>query len=641
MARIGENLSTEPGHAVNQMQETSLHPGSTSSALLAQNRQRMTPKRRIDALLWKYGLKYARIIKKIPILNGIAQKQYTKLSFDYHAGPFMSQPRQQPAQGLSDMPWSYNRFRRQASEEGLKGKIKLFVFTCLGFFASWQEQINAALFQTIYARQAASEDKLTRMIEHSIAIMQARTESAHSQIDPSFKQTVMSGSIQSKSLSVIKEIDSLLNNQVEHYQPIYGIPGKFFTTKAKRACSDRAKIIERYFNNDVNSLRILDIGSSLGYFCFYLADRGALAEGWDFNDLNYYVSNLTKEINTISNAKFVLRSLDLDTVKNIPYDNYDCVLALSVFHHIKHEHGLAYCQDLIKSLLDKIPVLIIELANKNENKHYLIDTLPTNELEFFSRVKNYNIEKIGDFDTHVSETKRSMYAISQKHITVNNHKYVINKVLYKSFQFFNSPIQRRYYYTTNYLIKKYHLAPHVVNEENFKQIINEINILNIIGPANISHTARLVDYELGKTSVVLVLNRINGTLLPDLIDRLNIKEKDNIVKSILVILCELESVGIFHNDIRSWNIIIDNNNEPHIIDFGLASLAENENNLIAFAYLVNSLITNRPESNTYNKKTLPAFSKSILYTKYISPLNSGKIKSFKNLYDKTIRRLID
>jgi len=653
-ARIRENLNSEPSLHTMQAHVTSLDAVNAPIRSVSLDSQRMTLREHGNAFLWKYGIKYAGVIKKIPILKGIALKLYYKLSFDYYARPLIPQAHQSPTRGLVDMPWSYNRFRKQSGQDGLKGKLKLCLFTCLGFFASWQEQINEALFQAIIDQQAGTDSKLSQLeagTDSKLSQLEAGTDSKLSQLEAGTdsklsqlldqaianQQAAINNIYLSNSLRVINEIDHLLNTQVEHYQPIYGMPSTFFSTKAKRDCSDRAKIIENYFNNDFNNLRVLDIGSSLGYFCFYLADRGALAEGWDSNELNYYVSNLTKEINAITNASFLCRTLDLDTVKNIPYDKYDCALALSVFQHINNEHELAYSQNLIKSLLDKIPVLIVELANKNENTNvHWKDTLPPNELEFFSKLRNCKIQKIGEFGTHLSDIKRSMYVISQKYITVNNHKYLIDKVLYKPYESFRLPLQRRFYYTRNYFIKKYHLKFRLNNEENFKQIINEINILNLINDANVSHTTRLVDYELGKNNITLVLNKINGTLLSDVLNQLSNKAKGEIINHILEILCALESAGIFHNDIRSWNIIIDNNNEPYVIDFGLASLVEKENNLIAFAFLVNSLITNKSESETYNKESLPDFTRSTLYTKYIKPIRSGKIRSFKNLYDKII-----
>ena len=113
--------------------------------------------------------------------------------------------------------------------------------------------------------------------------------------------------------------------------------------------------------------------------------------------------------------------------------------------------------------------------------------------------------------------------------------------------------------------------------------------------------------------------------MSDSLPQLQDEEKEHIIDKILAILCELESIGIFHNDIRSWNIMIDTKNNPYLIDFGLSAFGEKENNLYAFAYLVDSLIKNIPESNLYNKKTLPEFTNNRLYLKYISPIMSERI----------------
>ena len=260
------------------------------------------------------------------------------------------------------MNWSYNILLEQAKKEGFKGKIKLFLFKFFGFVAAWQEQINNALFQGI-ADQQSEIEKLNQSIAN--------------QNDQLNQLTIVTNNNQSNSCKLITEINQLLNNQVEYYQPIYGIPAIFFTSKSKRDCSERVKVIENYFDKDVFNLRILDIGSSLGYFCFYLADRGAFVDGWESIEMNYHVSNLVKQINQINSANFYLRTLDRDTIKNIPNDNYDCVLALSIFQHINNLYGLNYCQDLIQTLLEKSPILIVELANRQENTDvYWKDSLP-------------------------------------------------------------------------------------------------------------------------------------------------------------------------------------------------------------------------------------------------------------------------
>jgi 2-polyprenyl-3-methyl-5-hydroxy-6-metoxy-1,4-benzoquinol methylase len=430
---------------------------------------------------------------------------------------------------------------------------------------------------------------------------------------------------------IVNEINRLLNTQVKHSQPIYGVPGTFFSTKSEMSCSERAKIVEKYFNGNVNNIRILDTASSLGYFCFYLADRGAFTEGWDSLELNVYVANLTKEINGISTTRFFCRRFDADSIKYISCDYYDCVLLFDVLHQTAQQYGLEYSRQLIKSLADKIPVLIVEFKKpKKEIEYGQTGNMQNNDLDFFSILVDYKIDKLGEFTIPDSDTVDSIYAVSQKYIDVNNHKYLISETLYHAHKDLTLPMpQRRFYLSNSFFIKQYFLN----NPENFKQIINEINILHLLENTKISNITRLIDYELEKNSVTLVLNRINGSLLYEVLDRLSELDKLNICHKILAILCDLELLKIFHNDIRSWNIIIDSQSEPHIFDFGLSSFFERENNLIAFAFLVNSLITNIPEEKTYDKKSLPECSDSILDTKYIAPIRSGKIKTFRDLYD--------
>jgi O-antigen chain-terminating methyltransferase len=129
----------------------------------------------------------------------------------------------------------------------------------------------------------------------------------------------------------------------------------------------------------------------------------------------------------------------------------------------------------------------------------------------------------------------------------------------------------------------------------------------------------------------LVLKKIGGTLLSESLQELREEEKENICKKLLMIICDLESFGVFHNDIRTWNIMLDSKNDPYLFDFGLSSFVEKENNLFAFAFLVNSLITNKVEETTYNKNYLPEFTENTLYKRYIAPVGTGQIKIFKDL----------
>src|SRR5687768_101333 len=94
---------------------------------------------------------------------------------------------------------------------------------------------------------------------------------------------------------------------VEPYQPLYGLAG--IITEPKRTSADRCRVIEKSLG-DVTGLRILDIGSSLGFVSYYFADRGASVEGWDSNVNNIETTRLVGELNGIENATFKFKEFN-------------------------------------------------------------------------------------------------------------------------------------------------------------------------------------------------------------------------------------------------------------------------------------------------------------------------------------------
>jgi SAM-dependent methyltransferase len=124
------------------------------------------PRSSFDNFLWKYGTRYAKTIKKFPILKTIAEKQHSRLT---------SRERLQTTSGASaplnnesldflGVNWYYHHFFEQTKTEGLKGKIKLWILKYLGFFAWWQGQINKIIYQEL-TRQRAELTERDRKIE--------------------------------------------------------------------------------------------------------------------------------------------------------------------------------------------------------------------------------------------------------------------------------------------------------------------------------------------------------------------------------------------------------------------------------------------------------------------------------------------
>ncbi len=69
------------------------------------------------------------------------------------------------------------------------------------------------------------------------------------------------------------------HKKVDPYQPLYGVEG---FGDPQRQSNDRCEAICSHFGDQVDGLRVLDVGCYIGYLTFYLADRGAKTTGWDY-----------------------------------------------------------------------------------------------------------------------------------------------------------------------------------------------------------------------------------------------------------------------------------------------------------------------------------------------------------------------
>lgn len=199
-------------------------------------------------------------------------------------------------------------------------------------------------------------------------------------------------------------------NRVEHYQPLYGVTG---VEGPLRSCRDRAVAIETALGSSGRRFRLVDFGSSLGYFPFYFADRGATTTGVDINPENTAVALATQRINGLA-ATFKTGALDLATVSAILPGEYDVALALSVLHHITLRRGLDYVKQLVAELLARIPILVVELAHRDEGVNFAWrESLPEDPLEIFAACSNIQIHRLGDFSSHLSSSVRPMYCITR------------------------------------------------------------------------------------------------------------------------------------------------------------------------------------------------------------------------------------
>ena len=218
------------------------------------------------------------------------------------------------------------------------------------------------------------------------------------------------GRVESHPVAATAALADQYFSTIENYQPLYGITE---VIPPLRHCRDRATAIEAALPLRTNGLRLIDFGSSLGYFPFYFSDRGGVATGWDINPKNIKMSLACQQLNGLP-ATFDATPLSLESAQGIAPNTYDVALILSVLHHIGHQNGLDYVQALMKTLLERIPVLVLELAHREEGVQYPWRmSLPKDPLAILATCPAFHVTRLGDFPSHLSDSTRPLFLVER------------------------------------------------------------------------------------------------------------------------------------------------------------------------------------------------------------------------------------
>lgn len=408
-----------------------------------------------------------------------------------------------------------------------------------------------------------------------------------------------------------KELLDLLP-KVEIYQPLYNVSLPKETKvnldiKRLESSKGRAEAVLQYLGNNskVKSLNILDIGSSLGYMDLYFSERGHKTYGIDISENNVKISRLLAKLNQLDNVKFDVKEFNKEFVSEVDY-SYDIAFIFSVLHHIVKEHGLEYAQDLMVELLDKTPLVFAELALKEEKVDFpWKEALPEDHLAVFAKCKDCQIELLGYFDTHLSNVKRPLYAVKKKSMIINGKVYGFNKLSFISYNHNSNAIDhrtRRYYAADDYIIKEV-IAKYLPIKYECGNLISFYNNKDLI--QNIP-TARLYDWDQNGERIRFVFEKIKGNNLADIIKDIDDKQKRNIVYKVISIISSIEKNGLYYNDLRPWNFIVDfiDNGEAEvkIIDFDMTMPVAAESSLESLLWLMQQLNKGEVEVIDFAKK---------------------------------------
>jgi O-antigen chain-terminating methyltransferase len=364
-------------------------------------------------------------------------------------------------------------------------------------------------------------------------------------------------------------IKALVAALPEKYQPIFGHPE--LSDGSSRGCEDRLALIlaaaQRLQGALGRPLRVLDLGCAQGFFSLNLAAAGHSVHGADFLDRNVDVCAALAAEAGLAKATFRCARIE-DVAAALQADTYDLVLGLSVFHHLVHEHGLPPIVEIIAGIADKIGCGIYEVAVREEPL-YWGPSQPKHASELlapyaFLRVMSWQ-------PTHLSGVERPLYFASQKYWYVGDDFRAFDSWRFQSHSMDMSSHQqsRRYFFSKHALLKQYSLVNPARREFNREEYENEAGFLAVPPPQ--MRTPAMIEAVVDRQDCWLAREMLPGRLLLKLMDEHVPYAAERVVDGLIRQLVLLEECGLYHNDVRCWNLMIDGDSEPYLIDFGAIS----------------------------------------------------------------------
>lgn len=364
-----------------------------------------------------------------------------------------------------------------------------------------------------------------------------------------------------------QSITALVKQLPEVYQPIFKHPE--FTAQASRSCLDRLETIASVYDYIAKEkgrpLKVLDLGCAQGFFSLNLAERGAIVTAVDYSQPNVDVCNKLAEENSSFKVEFLLGSIETIVQERVKEQEYDLVLGLSVFHHLVYEHGAEYVFDLFKMLSNKVETGIFEFALNTEPLYWAASQPEDPRKLIESYAFSHHLSMYG---THLSAVERPLFFASNKYWNIDDCYGVIDHFMRRSHQLdnFYHGNNRRYYFSDDKIIKIF--LKNATNS-NYSELLNESVFLKQEIPG--FRAAELLRYGSSESESWLVRTTVPGRLLLDIILAGDEFDDERIIADILEQVTILEAHGLYHNDLRPWNILIGDDSQTYIIDYGSIS----------------------------------------------------------------------
>lgn len=394
-------------------------------------------------------------------------------------------------------------------------------------------------------------------------------------------------------------ISQLVSQLPEIYQPIYRHPE--ISAVASRPCEDRLLYLTTVHNALLNKLRhqvrVLDLGCAQGFFSLNLAALGANVHGIDYLDKNITVCQSLAEEFPRLQATFKTTRIEEYVGRLLP-GQFDLVLGLSVFHHLIHEKGLDFVHTLLDKISKVIPAAIFEVALKEEPL-YWGQSQPEDPMQ---TLQHYTfVHELGQNKTHLSEIVRPLYFASNQFWYLSEHIGSFDTFKYDPHVFTQGTHEgtRRYYFGENQIVKV--IRNNIPSREhiNFQEYQNEIRFLS--EPPEAFDAPKLILNGENDREMWLVRQLIEGRLLTEYFETGITFDHEQVITDILRQLVVLEQAGLYHNDVRCWNVLMTPGNRAILIDYGAISSERKDcawpfDLLLSFIIFIREVVSHKTSS---------------------------------------------
>jgi len=388
-------------------------------------------------------------------------------------------------------------------------------------------------------------------------------------------------------------LSQLIADLPEIYQPVYGHPE--LSTNVSRQCTDRLEKIAQVHDALQGllgrSLRVLDLGCAQGFFSLSLAARGAVVHGVDFLEKNITACKVLATEHPSLKASFEIARVE-NVISHLEVDQYDLVLGLSVFHHLVHEHGAAKVGELLDRASVCSGALVVEFALRDEPL-YWAPAQPQDPRTLL--VGCAFVHELARHDTHLAPIPRPLYVASNRYWVLNGLASNFDSWTTEPHALAQGTHEgtRRYYFSAEYVVKLFRFDRQY-GSRNRGELLGEVIFL-ANPPAGFPAPTCLTSGT-NDTEGWLVVRRMPGKLLLDVLRERTEIDHAAILRAVLEQLVILEAAGLYHDDVRTWNVLLDGDGMAFLIDYGSISpkaqdCAWPENLFLAFFIFVRELTT--------------------------------------------------